>query len=142
MTKSIGCLPDVNVWLALASRRHAHASRAARWMDNLSGKACFCRVTQAALLRLLTNPAVMGAEVLGASRAWSVCDEIRSDSRVEFVREPAGLESEWRGLTGGGRTSPTNWTDSYLLAFARAGYLQFVTFDSALARRDPRAVLL
>ena len=82
MTKSTGCLPDVNVWLALASR-------AAKWMDGLSGRACFCRVTQAALLRL-----------------------------------------------------PTNWTDSYLLAFARAASHQLVTLDEALARRDPRAVLL
>ncbi|MEK7754852.1 MAG: TA system VapC family ribonuclease toxin [Acidobacteriota bacterium] len=135
-------MPDVNVWLALASRRHAHTSRAARWMDSLSGTACFCRVTQAALLRLLTNPAVMGAEVLDASRAWSVYDQIRSDSRVEFVREPVGLESEWRRLTGGGPASPANWTGSYLLAFALAGHLQLVTFDSALARRDPSAVLL
>jgi len=130
------------VWLALASRRHAHASRAAKWMDGLSGRACFCRATQAALLRLLTNPAVMGAEVLDSIRAWSVYDQIRSDSRVDFVWEPAGLESEWRRLTGGGHASPTNWTDSYLLAFARAGTLQFVTFDSALARGDPRAFLL
>ncbi len=142
MTKSTGCLPDVNVWLALASRRHARASRAAMWMDNLPGRACFCRVTQTALLRLLTNPAVMGAEVLDGSRAWSVYDEIRSDSRVEFVPEPAGLESEWRRLTGGGSSSPANWTDSYLLAFARAGWLQLVTFDNALARRAPSAVLL
>jgi toxin-antitoxin system PIN domain toxin len=101
-------------------------------MAGLSGRACFCRVTQAALLRLLTNPAVMGAEALDADRAWSVYDRIRTDSRVEYVWEPAGLESEWRRFTGGGRTSPTNWTDSYLLAFARAGSLQFVTFDSAL----------
>jgi hypothetical protein len=89
-------------------------------MNSLSGRACFCRVTQAALPRLLADPAVMGAEVLGASRAWSVYDEIRSDSRVEFVREPVGLESEWRRLTGGGRAWPANWTGSYLLAFARA----------------------
>jgi predicted nucleic acid-binding protein len=101
MTKSAGCLPDVNVWLALASRRHARAGRAARWMDSLSGRACFCRATQAA---------TMGAEVLDASRAWGVCDEIRSDSRVEFVRAAAELESEW----------PANWTASYLLAFACA----------------------
>jgi predicted nucleic acid-binding protein len=111
-------------------------------MDTLSGKACFCRVTQAALLRLLTNPAVMGAEVIDASRAWGVYDEIRSDSRVEFATEPVGLESEWRRLAGGGRASPTNWTDSYLLAFARAGHLQLVTLDGALARRDLGAVLL
>jgi predicted nucleic acid-binding protein len=84
----------------------------------------------------------VGTEVLDASRAWSVYDEIRSDSRVEFVGEPVGLESEWQRLTGGGRASPTNWTDSYLLAFARVGYLQFVTFDGALARRDPGAALL
>ncbi len=58
-------------------------------MDGLSGKADFRRVTQAA---------VMGAEVLDANRAWSVYDEIHSDSRVGFVWEPAGLESEWPRL--------------------------------------------
>ena len=62
-------------------------------MDGLSGKANFRRVTQAA---------VMGAEVLDANRAWSVYEEIHSDSQVEFVWEPAGLESEWP------RTLPTS----------------------------------
>jgi toxin-antitoxin system PIN domain toxin len=140
--KSTKCLPDVNVWLALASRRHVHAARASIWMRDFSGVACFCRVTQAGLLRLLTNPAAMGAEVLDSSRAWKIYDEMLTDPRVEFAAEPMDLEDEWRRLTRGGRVSPPNWTDSYLQAFARAADLQLATFDKALARRDPRAILL
>lgn len=110
-------------------------------MDSLSGRACFCRVTQAALLRLLTNPAVMGAETLDALRAWGVYDEMLSDSRVGFLSEPAGIEAQWRQLGNRGG-SPANWTDSYLVAFARASNLRLVTFDTALARREARSILL
>jgi hypothetical protein len=138
---STGCLPDVNVWLALASRRHTHARRAAEWMERVTARVSFCRVTQAGLLRLLTNPAVMGAETLEARRAWRVYDEIASDSRVGFLPEPPGLEAEWRRVTEAGGSS-ANWTGSYLVAFARAANLRLVTFDASLARRETRAIVL
>jgi predicted nucleic acid-binding protein len=56
------CLPDVNVWIAIAADEH-HAT-AGQWFDTVSVPVCFCRVTQMAFLRLLTNPKVMGEDLL------------------------------------------------------------------------------
>jgi hypothetical protein len=49
---------DVNIWLAAAWSRHTRHGAAKSWMDAENGELAFCRVTQMALLRLLTNPAV------------------------------------------------------------------------------------
>ncbi len=58
------CLPDVNVWIAIAADRHEHHATARQWFDSVSAPVCFCRVTQMAFLRLLTNPKVMGEDIL------------------------------------------------------------------------------
>ena len=104
MPRSKNFLPDVNVWLALASSHHVHAGSAAAWLDGVtSGEAAFCRVTQMGLLRLLTNPKVMGADVLNQPAAWRVYDRMRSDVRVGFAVEPPGLEKVWRAETRSAR---------------------------------------
>jgi predicted nucleic acid-binding protein len=56
--------PDVNVWLALSCERHLHYPAARTWFEQLedSARACFCRLTQIGLLRLLTTDAVMGED--------------------------------------------------------------------------------
>ncbi|MGH9632673.1 MAG: TA system VapC family ribonuclease toxin [Bryobacteraceae bacterium] len=126
-------LPDVNVWLALASRRHVHASICSSWINSIqSGVAAFCRVTQMGLLRLLTSEAVMGSDVLSSSDAWRVYRKIREDERIQFAPEPFALETEWKKLTALDHPTPKIWTDAYLAAFARAGEMQLVTLDRAV----------
>jgi hypothetical protein len=51
-----------------------------------------CRVAQMSLLRLLSNPAVMGHDVISRSTAWTVIDRLRADSRVLWADEPPDLE--------------------------------------------------
>jgi uncharacterized protein len=82
-----GWLPDVNVWIALASDRHEHHALARRWFDSLAQAACFCRVTQMAFLRLLTNSKVMGEDVLSPSNALAVYADLLTDERVRFRAE-------------------------------------------------------
>lgn len=41
MPKSRSFLPDVNVWLALASRRHVHAQRCGNWLNSLESPEIF-----------------------------------------------------------------------------------------------------
>ena len=49
-------LPDVNVWIALAADKHIHHSVARSWFTKVQDeKLAFCRITQLAFLRLLTN---------------------------------------------------------------------------------------
>lgn len=128
-------MPDVNFWLALVSRRHAHNDVAVRWFGRLGAdEAVMCRVTQMGLLRLLTNARVMGNDAIGQNAAWDVYLRLMSDSRLRFLPEPAGLEAAWRRLTRRAQASPNTWTDAYLLAFAETSDLQVITFDQAFRR--------
>ncbi len=54
-------LADANLWLALVFSDHAHHGKAKAWFDaQPDGTCAFCRVTQMALLRHLTNSRIMG----------------------------------------------------------------------------------
>jgi toxin-antitoxin system PIN domain toxin len=142
MPRSTSFLPDVNVWLALASPKHVHSQRCADWLNGLRADILFCRVTQMGLLRLLTNPAVMGADVLSSRDAWSVYQDILADERVDFAPEPFALEDQWRKLTTTHRPATHLWTDAYLAAFANCAGLRLTTLDRALASLAPQSLLL
>jgi|SRR5450432_4155195 toxin-antitoxin system PIN domain toxin len=136
-------LPDVNVWLALASQRHVHAVRCSEWLDSEAPDgAVFCRVTQMGLLRLLANATVMGDDVLTSRGAWRAYRNILADERIGFAPEPMALEDHWRKLTSLDRPAPKLWTDAYLSAFARAAGLRLVTLDRAILAIAPEALLL
>jgi toxin-antitoxin system PIN domain toxin len=137
-------LPDVNVWLALSLKAHEHHAIAWRWYQALSSdeELAFCRITQMALLRLLTNERVAGLETLNQRQAWAVYDKWLMAGGAVYLTEPMSLESRFRSFTE--RTVPAHkdWTDSYLAGFAAAGSLELITFDKALSRRAKRATLL
>lgn len=137
--------PDINFWVALAYRGHQHHAVAARWFDRLvDDTAGFCRLTQLGFLRLLTHPQVMSDEVRTQTEAWKAYDLLISDARVVFHPEfdLDAIETEFRALTATQRSSPQQWPDAYLAAFARAGNLVLVTFDRALSKLARRDVLL
>lgn len=125
-------LCDVNVLLALAYGRHAHHRSAAAWLAtiNEAEAVVVCRQTQLGLLRLLSTRAVMGADVLDVTGCWAVLDVLMSDERFAFAAEPLGFESEFRRAMRGASVSPKLWQDAYLAAFAIAGGLTLVTFDT------------
>jgi toxin-antitoxin system PIN domain toxin len=135
-------LPDVNVWLALVSMRHAHNRLAVEWLESCGqDRLAFCRVSQMGLLQLLCNAQVMGVDVLQPGEAWLVYEEIMRDARMRFMAEPGGLEAIWKRLMEA--PAPGSWTDAYLMAFAMAQGLHVVTFDRGFARwRDARTVVL
>lgn len=128
-------LLDANVWLALAVEAHTHHERAkAYWQSEAAPVAGFCRVTELAVLRHLTNRAVMGTQVLAPSAAWKKLAHFHALPEVQRLAEPAGLDLSLAKLCDLGRTSPNLWTDAYLAAFARSGGLRLVTFDTDFAR--------
>jgi toxin-antitoxin system PIN domain toxin len=130
-------LPDINVWIALASDRHVHHKTAKNWFADIeSGSAGFCRVTQMGFLRLITNRHVMGADVVTQKEAWQVYQNLSKDQRVTFLHEPSGIEDEWRRLTQSGSSSTNTWTDAYLAAFASIRSLKIVSFDSGMRGAD------
>jgi len=130
-------LPDINVWIALASDRHVHHELAKKWFAEIEpGGVAFCRVTQMGFLRLITNRHVMGADVVTQKEAWQVYQNLSKDQRVTFLHEPSGIEEGWRRLTQGGTAATNTWTDAYLCAFASIRNLQIVSFDSGIRGTD------
>jgi toxin-antitoxin system PIN domain toxin len=94
----------------------------------------FCRATQQALLRLLTNASVLGPygnPPLTNREAWSAYAAFLVDDRIAFRDEPVGLEPLWKELAARGTASPKLWMDAYLAAFALAGRYSMVTMDAA-----------
>ncbi len=130
-------LPDSNVWLALALSEHGHHGAAKAWLETVEGldSVAFCRATQQALLRLLTNTAVLrpyGNEPLSNRAAWSVFEAFLEDDRITLrPDEPAGLERRWREYALRDDPSPKLWMDAYLAAFAAAAGYRLATTDRA-----------
>jgi toxin-antitoxin system PIN domain toxin len=133
-------LCDVNVWLALTLSRHAHAGAARRWFDQMAvpGSVLFCRVTQQAYLRLLTNAAVLapyGNPPLSNREAWAAYEALLADDRVMLrADEPPGIEARWRELTLRDTASTKLWMDAYLAAFSIAAGYRMVTTDTAFGQ--------
>lgn len=133
-------LCDVNVWLALTLSGHAHAGAARRWFDQMPvpGSVLFCRVTQQAYLRLLTNAAVLapyGNPPLSNREAWAAYEALLADDRVMLrADEPPGIEARWRELTLRDTASTKLWMDAYLAAFSIAAGYRMVTTDTAFGQ--------
>jgi len=130
-------LLDVNVWLAAAWARHEHHRLAKRWIDEEGDELAFCRVTQMALLRLITNPAIMQRDSLSRRQAWELVDRLMADPRARFLNEPEGLVALWVTFSKRDDRDHLLWTDDYLAAFARAANAELVTLERPFRARYP-----
>ena len=130
-------LVDVGVWLAAVWGRHAHYPAASEWFNRQADDLVFCRVTQLGLLRLLSNPAIMGGDAVDRSHAWRLFDQLWSDERVLWADEPNELDAVWRAISARDDKSHKLWTDDYLAAFAQASDLTLATLDRKLPSRYP-----
>ena len=128
-------MPDVNVWIALAAEGHLHHGPARDWFAaQPDASVAFCRITQMGLLRLLTNPNVMGRAPRSIAQAWEIFTRLRNDRRLVFAMEPDGVESAWRQLMMQKGVGASSWTDAYLAAFAQEHSYELITFDAGFAR--------
>jgi toxin-antitoxin system PIN domain toxin len=130
-------LVDVGVWLAAVWGRHAHYPAASEWFNRQADDLVFCRVTQLGLLRLLSNPAIMGGDAVDRSHAWRLFDQLWLDERVLWADEPNELDAVWRAISARDDKSHKLWTDDYLAAFAQASDLTLATLDRKLPSRYP-----
>jgi hypothetical protein len=132
-------LVDVGVWLAAVWERHLHHPAAADWINKQTDDLLFCRVTQMGLLRLLSNPAIMGEDAIDRSAAWRVFDQLWADERVLWADEPDDLDAVWRAISARDDKSHKLWTDDYLAAFAQTSGATLATLDRKLPARYPSA---
>src|SRR5262245_11893457 len=89
------------------------------------------------LLRLLSNPAIMGDDAVDRSQAWRTYDLLWADERVLWADEPAGLDAVWRAISARRDQCHKLWTDDYLAAFAQASDATLITLDRKLSSRYP-----
>jgi predicted nucleic acid-binding protein len=89
------------------------------------------------LLRLLSNPAVMGGDAADRSQAWRAFGQLRADERVLWAHEPGELDAVWRAISARDDKSHKLWTDDYLAAFAQASDFTLATLDGKLPSRYP-----
>jgi toxin-antitoxin system PIN domain toxin len=123
-------LVDANVWLAIGHTDHVHHGTALRWWSESQEKLYFCRLTQLAILRLLTNRHVMGGSVQTQTEAWLFYDALRTRTGAGFVNEPDSFDQFFRTLTRTRNHSPNAWSDAYIGALACAAGLCVVSFDT------------
>lgn len=138
----MGDLPDVNVWLALAVKQHPHhEAAAADWNDQDAhggtgrgdNKLWFCRITMLGFVRLLSQPKVMADQALTLAQAFAAYQSFAALPEVGLHNEPANCSSELQRLVSSELPS-RRLTDAYLAAFAKAGGLRLVTFDTDFDR--------
>lgn len=124
-------IADVNVLLPLILEQHSHrAAASAWWNDQPDESVSFTLPVRMAVLRLLTNRALMGTGVLEPVQAWQTLGELSNDARAVVRHDvPIGLDALWLTFVRSREPSPNLWTDAWLAAFAEAEGAEMVTFD-------------
>ena len=129
-----GDLPDVNVWVSLCCAAHpSHESAMRYWQSacDAGTPLWFCRTTMLGLVRLLSQPRVMGPNVLSLTQAMAMYRQWLSTPAVGLLMDPPGLDDEIEAILGR-RLEPQPirlWTDMALAATAQSAGLRMVTFD-------------
>lgn len=127
-------LPDVNVWLALAVRQHPHHAAAATYWKSLTGRRVwFCRITMLGLVRLLSQPKVMGEQALSLTQAMAAYRQFAALPEVGLQAMPADCGDQLLHFLATD-TPARLLTDAYLAAFAVSARMRMVTFDKDFDR--------
>jgi toxin-antitoxin system PIN domain toxin len=133
-SNATNALFDANIWLAQCHAAHGHHATVLAALREI-GAGVFCRVTQMALLRLLTRVEIMGPDLVTPAVAWQYYHQLCQEGGAVFLEEPAGLAETWQKFSANlPAASGSSWTDAYLAAFAKCAGLQLVTFDRCFKR--------
>ena len=87
-------------------------------------------------LRHLTNPSIMGDEILTNTGASRLLHHLRIQDAVLFASEPLGLDALFPAAGESPEPHRHWWTDAYLAAFAISGNHELVTFDRGFGRYE------
>ena len=128
-------LPDLNVWLALASADHSHYRQAVHyWEQQASERVLFCTVTALGLVRLVRQPKLMGSAVMNAAEASALLQAFCQQPGVSLAApEDDGFDLFHHFLRHGDLPARL-CTDTYLAALAIAKGWRLVSFDRDFER--------
>jgi toxin-antitoxin system PIN domain toxin len=128
-------LPDLNVWLALTASQHPHHAQALTyWEQQASSRVLFCTVTALGLVRLLSQPKLMGAAVLGSAEASALLQEFRREPGVAMAAPEHDGWDLFHAMLTTLELPARHHTDAYLAALAISNGWRLVSFDRAFER--------
>ena len=120
---------DVNVLFALSWSKHVHHARAQNWFSERTPDWASTPITEAGLVRLMINRAIMGSEV-PVARALETLDALRSEPGHSFVPDDSTLAAPVIALTR--LASRHAVTDLHLANLAAKHGLRLATLDARL----------
>ena len=127
---AIADLPDLNVWLALASPAHQHHSSAVSyWEEQAAQQVLFCTVTALGLVRLVMQPKVMGDAALTAAEASALLAKFVQQPGVSYAQPSNEGWEVFYGFMHQSEISPRLCTDAHLAALAITNQWRLVSFD-------------
>lgn len=135
-------LADVNVLLALTQATHVMNEAAHRWLAGVidsGGTWGTCGLTEAAFVRISTNPAFAGRDV-SVREALTALEHIRAAPHHRFYADPTSLAHSRVDL--GALVGAKQVTDFHLVNLAASSDAVLATFDrrlvDSLAPQDRR----
>lgn len=126
-------LLDANALIALAWPAHEHHARMLAWFNRHAAEGwATSALTQAAFLRIITQPAFSGRAV-GVAEVAELLLRNTSHAKHRFLPLDFGFE-EVLGHCTGGLHGHRQITDAYLLTLAIRNKVRLLTFDRGLAQ--------
>ena len=128
---TLPALVDVNVLLPLLLPQHAAHAAAAAWLGQQpAGTIRFALPVQLGVLRLLSQPRIMGSAALAPDVALHTWASLASALDMQELHAPQpGHANLLASLVAGRSATPNLWTDAWLAALASALGCEMVTFD-------------
>ena len=128
-------LLDLNVWFALTWPGHSHHRQAVHcWEQQAAEQVLFCTVTALGLVRLVSQPKLMGVAVKNAAEASALLHALCQQPGVQLAEPEHNGWEVFHQLLRGAELPARLCTDAYLAALAIANGWRLVSFDRDFER--------
>jgi toxin-antitoxin system PIN domain toxin len=128
-------LPDLNVWLALTWPGHSHHQQAVHyWEQQAADQVLFCTVTALGLVRLVSQPKLMGVAVKNAAEASALLHALCQQPGVQLAEPEHNGWEVFHQLLRIAELPAQLCTDAHLAALAIANGWRLVSFDRDFER--------
>jgi len=123
-------LPDLNVWLALTWPGHSHHRQAVHyWEQQAADQVLFCMVTALGLVRMVSQPKLMGVAVKNAAEASALLHALCQQPGVQLAEPEHNGWEVFHQLLRIAELPARLCSDAYLAALAIANGWRLVSFD-------------